>query len=75
MFDVLRNVQLTSVCEKTSVVLPSNITKSLYKKKIILIFKNATHHRNFPLSKATFVRNINTSKMRQPGEVYVIKYF
>ena len=44
----------TSVCEKTSVVLSSNIKKYWYKKKIFRIFKNVTYHRYFPSTNAFF---------------------
>ena len=50
----MAKLHTTSVCEKTFIVLSPNITKYLCKKKIILIFKNATHHRNFPSTNAFF---------------------
>jgi hypothetical protein len=37
-----------SVCEKTSVLLPSNIENNLHKNRKFRIFKHATRHWNSP---------------------------
>jgi hypothetical protein len=44
----------TSVCEKTPVLLCSNIAKNWYKNRNFRIFKHATHHRYFPSPHAYF---------------------